>query len=164
MTGVKGRRTVLIGDNLPELGSDLVSALPSLDVNDFAHFCCVRQVLSVAVRRTRAVLKQYGRRAVSFVEGGASPPRSAKHASHLFVRTTDSSSAVWFFFQKGLPLCASQPNLRFFSSPPQLKCCVHFKHVKLSFVASRSPTVKARPPMLAQTRLRGKLGRLFVCF
>ena len=30
---------VLIGDNLPELGTDLVTALASLDVNEFAHVC-----------------------------------------------------------------------------------------------------------------------------
>ena len=29
---------------------------------------------------------------------------------------------------------------------------------------SRSPTVNVRLPWLAETRLRGKLGRLFVCF
>ena len=29
---------------------------------------------------------------------------------------------------------------------------------------SRSPTVNVRLPWLAKTRLRGKLGRLFVCF
>merc|ERR1711934_503385 len=29
--------TVLIGDDLPELGTDLVTALSSLDVNDFSH-------------------------------------------------------------------------------------------------------------------------------
>jgi hypothetical protein len=29
---------VLIGDHLPELGSDLVTALASLDVNDLSHF------------------------------------------------------------------------------------------------------------------------------
>jgi hypothetical protein len=34
---------VLVADNLPELGSDLVSALASLNVNDFAHgFECDR--------------------------------------------------------------------------------------------------------------------------
>jgi hypothetical protein len=27
---------MLVGDNLPELGADLVAALPALDVNDFA--------------------------------------------------------------------------------------------------------------------------------
>ena len=34
--------TVLIGNDLPELGTDLVAALPSLDVNDLAHvlFVC----------------------------------------------------------------------------------------------------------------------------
>ena len=29
---------VLVADDLPELGSDLVTALPSLDVQDFSHF------------------------------------------------------------------------------------------------------------------------------
>jgi hypothetical protein len=28
---------VLVGDDLPELGTDLVTALTGLDVNDFAH-------------------------------------------------------------------------------------------------------------------------------
>jgi hypothetical protein len=31
--------TVLVGDDLPELGTDLVTALASLDVNDLAHLC-----------------------------------------------------------------------------------------------------------------------------
>jgi hypothetical protein len=30
---------VLVGDNLPELGTDLVAALASLDVDDLAHAC-----------------------------------------------------------------------------------------------------------------------------
>ena len=30
---------MLIGDNLPELGTDLVAALASLDVDDLAHAC-----------------------------------------------------------------------------------------------------------------------------
>ena len=29
--------TMLVGDDLPELGTDLVTALSSLDVNDFSH-------------------------------------------------------------------------------------------------------------------------------
>jgi hypothetical protein len=29
--------TVLIGDHLPELGSDLITALASLDVDDLSH-------------------------------------------------------------------------------------------------------------------------------
>lgn len=29
---------VLVADNLPEFGSDLVTALPTLDVEDFSHF------------------------------------------------------------------------------------------------------------------------------
>ena len=34
-------RTVLVGDNLPELGADLVAALAALDVNDLPHACVV---------------------------------------------------------------------------------------------------------------------------
>jgi len=30
--------TVLVGDNLPKLGADLVAALACLNVNDFSHF------------------------------------------------------------------------------------------------------------------------------
>jgi len=33
-----GVNTVFIGDDLPELGTDLVTALSSLNVNDFSHF------------------------------------------------------------------------------------------------------------------------------
>merc|ERR1711939_851999 len=33
--------TVLVGDNLPELGTNLVTALASLDVNELAHSVCV---------------------------------------------------------------------------------------------------------------------------
>ena len=36
--------TVLVGDDLPEFGTDLVTALSSLDVNDFSH---VKRVVSV---------------------------------------------------------------------------------------------------------------------
>jgi hypothetical protein len=39
VVGTGGVNTVLVADNLPELGSDLVSALASLNVNDFAHGC-----------------------------------------------------------------------------------------------------------------------------
>jgi hypothetical protein len=35
--GSGGVNTVLIRDNFPELGTNLVSALSSLDVNDFSH-------------------------------------------------------------------------------------------------------------------------------
>jgi hypothetical protein len=30
---------VLVGDDFPELGTDLVTALTSLNVNDFSHSC-----------------------------------------------------------------------------------------------------------------------------
>ena len=35
--------SVFVGDDLPEFGTDLVTALTTLDVNDFSHFvlCCV---------------------------------------------------------------------------------------------------------------------------
>ena len=37
MVGTGWVNTVLIRDDLPELGTDLVTALSSLDVNDFSH-------------------------------------------------------------------------------------------------------------------------------
>ena len=37
MVGAGGVDSVLVADDLPELGADLVSALTSLDVNDFSH-------------------------------------------------------------------------------------------------------------------------------
>ena len=42
----KGRvvaaRTVFVGDNLPELGADLVAALATLDCNELTHDFCAR--------------------------------------------------------------------------------------------------------------------------
>jgi hypothetical protein len=38
MVGSGGVNTVFIGDDFPELGTDLVTALTSLNVNDFSHF------------------------------------------------------------------------------------------------------------------------------
>mmetsp|Transcript_417 Transcript_417/g.994 ORF Transcript_417/g.994 Transcript_417/m.994 type:complete len:410 (+) Transcript_417:376-1605(+) len=38
MVGTGGVNTVLIGDDLPELGTNLVTALTTLNVNDFSHF------------------------------------------------------------------------------------------------------------------------------
>jgi len=38
VVGAGGVNAVLVGDNLPELGSDLVAALATLDVNDLSHF------------------------------------------------------------------------------------------------------------------------------
>jgi hypothetical protein len=40
VVGTGGVNTVLVADNLPELGSDLVSALASLHVNNLAHGVC----------------------------------------------------------------------------------------------------------------------------
>jgi hypothetical protein len=37
VVGTGGVNTVLIGDDLPELGTDLVTALTTLDMNDFSH-------------------------------------------------------------------------------------------------------------------------------
>ena len=34
---MRDRETEILPDDLPELGSDLVSALPTLDVNELAH-------------------------------------------------------------------------------------------------------------------------------
>mmetsp|Transcript_122006 Transcript_122006/g.171719 ORF Transcript_122006/g.171719 Transcript_122006/m.171719 type:complete len:462 (-) Transcript_122006:77-1462(-) len=39
VVGTGGVNTVLIGDDLPELSTDLVTALTTLDMNDFSHFC-----------------------------------------------------------------------------------------------------------------------------
>ena len=39
VVGAGGVDAVLVGDDLPELGADLVAALASLDVDDFSHFC-----------------------------------------------------------------------------------------------------------------------------
>ena len=37
VVGTGGVNTVLVGDDLPEFGTDLVTALTTLDVNDFSH-------------------------------------------------------------------------------------------------------------------------------
>jgi hypothetical protein len=39
VVGSSGVNTVLIGDDVPELGTDLVAALAALNVYDFAHSC-----------------------------------------------------------------------------------------------------------------------------
>merc|ERR1711881_274693 len=39
VVGTGGVDTVLIGDDFPEFGTDLVTALTSLDVNKFSHWC-----------------------------------------------------------------------------------------------------------------------------
>jgi hypothetical protein len=39
MVGAGWVNTVLVGDNLPELGTDLVTALAGLEVDDFTHGC-----------------------------------------------------------------------------------------------------------------------------
>jgi len=38
VVGAGGVDAVLVGDDLPEFGADLVAALTGLDVNDFSHF------------------------------------------------------------------------------------------------------------------------------
>ena len=38
MVGTGWVDSVLVGDDFPELGSDLISALTGLNVNDFSHF------------------------------------------------------------------------------------------------------------------------------
>ena len=37
MVGAGGVNTVLVGDNLPKLGTNLVAALATLDVNNLSH-------------------------------------------------------------------------------------------------------------------------------
>ena len=41
--GTGGVDTVFVGDDLPEFGTDLITALPSLDVNDFSHGFQIRK-------------------------------------------------------------------------------------------------------------------------
>ena len=41
MVGTGGVNSVFVRDDFPELGTDLVTALTSLNVNDFSHFKCV---------------------------------------------------------------------------------------------------------------------------
>ena len=38
MVGTGGVNAVFVGNDFPELGTDLVTALTGLDVNDFSHF------------------------------------------------------------------------------------------------------------------------------
>ena len=40
-----GVNTVLVGDDLPELGADLVAALAALNVNDFSHLKAVIAII-----------------------------------------------------------------------------------------------------------------------
>ena len=47
MVGAGGVNTVLVGDNLPKLGADLVAALAGLNVNDFSHFLLINGVSKV---------------------------------------------------------------------------------------------------------------------
>ena len=45
--------TVLIGDDFPELGTDLVTALTSLDVNDFSHLkSCLKSIIITFLRHS----------------------------------------------------------------------------------------------------------------
>jgi len=41
VVGTGGVDAMLVGDDLPELGTDLVTALTSLDMNDFSHLVIV---------------------------------------------------------------------------------------------------------------------------
>jgi proteasome assembly chaperone (PAC2) family protein len=39
VVGTGGVNTVFIGDDFPEFGTDLVTTLTTLDMDDFSHFC-----------------------------------------------------------------------------------------------------------------------------
>ena len=41
MVGAGRVNAVLIGDDLPELGANLVTALATLDRNELTHICCL---------------------------------------------------------------------------------------------------------------------------
>jgi hypothetical protein len=44
---------MFVRDDLPELGSDLVSALTSLQVHDFTHFDCYLEMESIVSNGNR---------------------------------------------------------------------------------------------------------------
>ena len=62
MVRARGVDAVLVGDDLPELGADLVAALASLDVDDLAHGCLV-----VCCWKRGEALKRAGVRCFSVV-------------------------------------------------------------------------------------------------
>ena len=52
MVGSSWVNSVFVGDDFPELGTDLVTALTSLDVDDFSHFegyllLCVSKIFKI---------------------------------------------------------------------------------------------------------------------
>ena len=59
MVGAGGVNAVLVGDDLPELGSDLVAALTGLNVDDFSHFRSISSINVEFERRydSRSVVK-----------------------------------------------------------------------------------------------------------
>ena len=48
MVGTSWVNTMLVGDDLPELGTDLVTALTGLKVNDFSHGSKVELKLNIS--------------------------------------------------------------------------------------------------------------------
>jgi hypothetical protein len=54
VVGAGGVHTVLVGDDLPELGANLVTALATLNVNDFSHL--KRENQEIFLKRDMSVL------------------------------------------------------------------------------------------------------------
>jgi len=74
-----GVNTVLVGDDLPELGADLVAALAALNVNDFSHLLEIISIIRDNVGgRERG---KRGDRALDneFLETGVKRPKSFKN-------------------------------------------------------------------------------------
>jgi len=56
VVGAGGVNTVFVGDDFPELGTDLVTALAGLDVDDFSHLKCFRVCLKIIIIYQRTLL------------------------------------------------------------------------------------------------------------
>jgi len=50
VVGSRGVDSVLVGDDFPEFGTDLVTALSGLNVNDLSHIELIRIVLKVDIK------------------------------------------------------------------------------------------------------------------
>jgi hypothetical protein len=96
VVGTSGVNTVLVADNLPELGSNLVSALASLNVNDFAHCFKCDECAESAIHKLLHLRLFYCRmdRAVSCSCTGAAPPHPTDGAAAAGCEEAAAVSAV----------------------------------------------------------------------
>mgnify|MGYP003344906140 CR=1 FL=1 len=49
MVGTGWVNSVLVGDDFPELGTDLVTALAGLNVDDFSHLKSLKEVFKIII-------------------------------------------------------------------------------------------------------------------